>query len=305
VFFCGGRRPALPALTSDWPPPPRAGSSAYPATLFTDAPPEVLWDAVAGLSDAAPAASPALQPAPAPLLELRGVALQTPGEGRLIATGLTLVLAAGEHLAITGPNGAGKSTLLRALCGLHPLLRGAAAVAGRPAAAAAAAAGGAALVAFLPQRPLAAPGAALWHQLAYPSADRPPDAELLPLLQAVGLLGLLRRAGGSLDAPPAQGCWAAALSPGELQRLGIARVLRRRPALALLDEATSAVGAADAEALHALLAAQGVTCVSVRQGGAGAGDRWHLQLGGAQGAPCGWRLRGGQPAAAPGGGCLG
>ena len=89
---------------------------------------------------------------------------------------------------------------------------------------------------FVPQRPLAAPGAALWQQLCYPGSDsgsgsssscqptRPPDWELLELLRRVGLRHLLDRTGGSFQAPVD---WGAQLSPGELQRLAVARVLYR------------------------------------------------------------------------------
>lgn len=143
-----------------------------------------------------------------------------------------------------GPNGCGKSTLIKALSGLHPLAAGTAHLLG-----AAAAEGG---VLFIPQRPLAAPGSALWQQLCYPggsgsdagssdggssdggsseqqgqqakAVQRAPDAELAVLLERVGLQYLLARVGGSFEAPAD---WAAMLSPGELQRLAVARVLHR------------------------------------------------------------------------------
>ena len=55
------------------------------------------------------------------------------------------------------------------------------------------------------------------------------------------------------------------LSPGELQRLSIARVLHHRPLLALLDEPISAVGAAmGRQLLHALRQA-GVSLVTLGQ----------------------------------------
>jgi ABC-type uncharacterized transport system fused permease/ATPase subunit len=108
---------------------------------------------------------------------------------------------------------------------------------------------------FVPQRPLAAPGAALWQQICYPddnlasnglqqhsssagdsnsssgSSARsgrggvpPGDAELSCLLGRVGLLYLLDRVGGSFWQAAN---WDAMLSPGELQRLAVARVLYR------------------------------------------------------------------------------
>lgn len=141
-----------------------------------------------------------------------------------------------------GPNGCGKSTLVKALCGLHILSNGSLQMAPAAPGSAADAAG----VMFVPQRPLAAPGSALWQQLCYPGDQssssgrgssssagqgavlraerRPPDAQLLSLLRRVGLEYLLQRVGGSFDAPAD---WGAMLSPGELQRLAVARVLRR------------------------------------------------------------------------------
>ena len=139
-----------------------------------------------------------------------------------------------------GPNGCGKSTLVKALCRLHPL-----------------AAGHVLLVAagpqppghgvmFVPQRPLAAPGAALWQQICYPGSgepcnssakgqqqqqqqqeqeqQQPSERELLALVEQVGLRYLLDRVGGSFQAAAD---WGAQLSPGELQRLAVARVLYR------------------------------------------------------------------------------
>lgn len=141
-----------------------------------------------------------------------------------------------------GPNGCGKSTLVKALCRLHPLASGQARVGGEGGAG-----GGGAM--FLPQRPLAAPGTALWQQLCYPGSDAPSDScvqqqqqqeertegpgpekqapsdsYLLALLERVGLQYLLDRVGGSFQAAAD---WGAQLSPGELQRLAVARVLHR------------------------------------------------------------------------------
>lgn len=148
-----------------------------------------------------------------------------------------------RYLPPAGPNGCGKSTLIKALCGLHRLSAGSIHLQDASLHRSAGLQG----TMFVPQRPLAAPGSALWQQLCYPGADggsaasscgtstairldrqqqavRPPDAHLLSLLRRVGLEYLLERVGGSFEAPAD---WAAMLSPGELQRLTIARVLHR------------------------------------------------------------------------------
>jgi len=50
------------------------------------------------------------------MLEIEGLAVER--EERLLFSGLSVKLSAGEGLHIVGKNGAGKTTLLRALCGL-------------------------------------------------------------------------------------------------------------------------------------------------------------------------------------------
>ncbi|KAL4860116.1 ATP-binding cassette sub-family D member 4 [Chlorella vulgaris] len=210
--------------------------------------------------------------------------------GVMVVSDLSLDLHAGQHLLIAGPNGCGKSTLVKALCRLHPLAAGQARVGGEGGAG-----GGSAM--FLPQRPLAAPGTALWQQLCYPGSDAPgdsclqqqqqqqqqqqertegqgpqelapSDSYLLALLERVGLQYLLDRVGGSFQAAAD---WGAQLSPGELQRLAVARVLHRCPAVAVLDEPTSAVSEDAAAQLYGQLHAAGVTCISIGQ------DSLHLR----------------------------
>lgn len=83
--------------------------------------------------------------------------------------------------------------------------------------------------------------------------------------------------------------WASILSPGEQQRLGIARVLYHRPAIAFLDESTSAVTEATEYKVYALMRATGVTVVGV--GHRASLRRLHqrvLALGGAPGGE--WEL---------------
>ncbi|KAL4860115.1 ATP-binding cassette sub-family D member 4 [Chlorella vulgaris] len=273
---------------------PTHGTSAYPVTLFTNAPPADLERALAAVSDTPPATlllaggSRSLSAA-LPLLSLQHLTVCN-AAGVMVVSDLSLDLHAGQHLLIAGPNGCGKSTLVKALCRLHPLAAGQARVGGEGGAG-----GGSAM--FLPQRPLAAPGTALWQQLCYPGSDAPgdsclqqqqqqqqqqqertegqgpqelapSDSYLLALLERVGLQYLLDRVGGSFQAAAD---WGAQLSPGELQRLAVARVLHRCPAVAVLDEPTSAVSEDAAAQLYGQLHAAGVTCISIGQ------DSLHLR----------------------------
>ncbi len=83
------------------------------------------------------------------------------------------------------------------------------------------------------------------------------------------------------------------LSPGELQRLSIARVLCHRPLLALLDEPISAVSAAmGRHLLHALRQA-GISLITFGQEGCAALHDTHdlvVGLGGARTKPASGRV---------------
>ncbi|MGR3651077.1 MAG: ATP-binding cassette domain-containing protein, partial [Roseovarius sp.] len=52
------------------------------------------------------------------LLSLRDLSVRL--RGRVILTGVTLDMGAGEFIGLIGPNGAGKTTLMRAALGLLP-----------------------------------------------------------------------------------------------------------------------------------------------------------------------------------------
>jgi ATP-binding cassette subfamily D (ALD) protein 4 len=171
-------------------------------------------------------------PADGPLLEVEGLTVRVPGEGRTLVTALSLTLRPGESLLVTGPSSAGKTSLLRALRGLWP--RPAASVRLR------------APFAFLPQRPFLGDGR-LGDLLAGPGA------ELEAVLAVCELVGLVARLG-----PDHEADWCEALTPGEQQRVAWAQLLLARPALALVDEATSAVGEELEGALYTAALARGV-----------------------------------------------
>ena len=165
-------------------------------------------------------------------LQVHDLHLQRP-DGQLLVAGLDLDLHAGQALLVRGPSGCGKTTLLRALAGLWPYADGRVA---RPT-------GHQAL--FLAQRPYL-PLGDLRSALAYPTEPGDDRERMQRVLEQVCLPHLANR----LDEP---GDWSRVLSLGEQQRLAFARLLYNRPAVAFLDESSSAMDEGLEQALYTLL----------------------------------------------------
>lgn len=179
------------------------------------------------------------------VLSTRGLVLALPS-GALLLQVPDIRIAHGQRWLFSGPSGSGKSTLLRALAGLWDFGGGSIHI--RPGTA----------VLFVSQRSYL-PLGRLRDVLAYPdTAEVHGDAAYTDALQAVGLGTFV--AALDEDAP-----WTQRLSPGEQQRLAFARVLLRRPALLVLDEATSSLDAAAEAHLYALVLERlpGLTLVSI------------------------------------------
>lgn len=266
---------------------PQHGVHTYPATFFTTAPLVHVHAAIAAACELCADAATQIPQAvrDAPLLTVRDVTVAEGGPGaglpaaprRCAACGVSLSLRRGQHIVVQGAPGVGKSTLLLALRGLVPLAAGEVAW------------GPHVRALFVPQGALQAPCTSLHAQLAYPSQTPCTDEEVKALLDAVGLGYLWGRA-ADLSGADVQ----LRLSAGEMQCLAVARVLRARPQVALLDEAFAAVPA-DVEArLMQALTDAGVSTVLVshREATARAASAvltlgWHL--------PNGWVLDCGQP----------
>jgi putative ABC transport system ATP-binding protein len=163
-----------------------------------------------------------------------------------VLRGVSLLVTAGERLAILGPSGSGKSSLMAVLAGLEQASSGKVMVAGADFSAldedglARARRGriGIVLQAFhLIPTMTAIENVAVPLELAG-IAD--PEGKARAELQAVGL-------GHRLDHYPTQ------LSGGEQQRVGLARAIAARPALIFADEPTGNLDEATGEAVVALL----------------------------------------------------
>ncbi len=143
-------------------------------------------------------------------------------------------IRSGERTLLTGPSGSGKSTLFRAIAGIWPFGTGSIAIPSR------------ATLMMLPQRPYF-PVGTLKAAIAYPAeASAFSPEQVGETLGAVGLPKLALR----LDE---DAHWNRTLSPGEQQRLGIARALLHKPQYLFLDEATASLDEPSEAALYQLL----------------------------------------------------
>ena len=159
--------------------------------------------------------------------------------GRLVVSGCSFTLEAGEALAVTGPNGAGKSTLLRAIAGLLPLASG-----------------------RLALTPVGEAGLAEQaHYLGHANALK----GALTARENLDLWAALLRSPGAAHSLHAEAALAtvglahvaalstAYLSAGQKRRVALARLLVARRPLWLLDEPAAALDAAAQKTLEALI----------------------------------------------------
>lgn len=154
-------------------------------------------------------------------------------------TDINFEVKQGSITAFVGHSGAGKSTLVDLILGLQAPNSGSITIGGLPSKLYREV-GGAAL-AYVPQRPGLIAGSILENIVLDPN-DTVPDMdglmrsiEIAQLAEWVDQLpeGLNTRVGSQNDS----------LSGGQIQRLGIARALYRKPGVLILDEATSALDA--------------------------------------------------------------
>ncbi|WP_425555857.1 ABC transporter ATP-binding protein [Kitasatospora nipponensis] len=170
---------------------------------------------------------------------------------RQVLSGVDLDIRRGSLTAVVGPSGCGKTTLLRALAGLHPAGAGTLALDGRPLSGTLRRRTRDQLrcIQLVPQNPLGAlnPARTVAGALTRPlelHGSTPREqraARVAELLTAVGL---------PTDFSTR---YPHELSGGQRQRVSIARALAAEPAVLLCDEVTSALDAATADGVMALL----------------------------------------------------
>jgi PrtD family type I secretion system ABC transporter len=200
-----------------------------------------------GALDAAP--STLALPAPTGLLRAENLVWRAPGSERLVLAGVSLQLDVGESLVVVGPSGAGKSTLLRVLAGLWRPTAGTVRL-------------DAADIARWPREDLG-------PHIGYV----PQDVELFPgtIAENIARLG---EADGTLVTRAAKAAGVhemilalpdgydtsieptgILLSPGQRQRIALARALYGEPKVLLLDEPNSNLDGAGEQALGLAIAA--------------------------------------------------
>jgi putative ATP-binding cassette transporter len=201
-------------------------------------------------------------------LELDDVEVRTPQGVRLVDP-LDVRLDTGESLVITGGSGCGKTTLLRSLAQLWPFTSG---TVRSPAE-------GTMFLSQMPYMPLGD----LRTVISYPAAAGEfDDAAIQVALDMVALGHLSSRLDEVAD-------WTKVLSPGEQQRIAVARVLLAKPKVVFLDESTSALDEGQEYALYRTLRTVLPDCIVVSVSHCSAVEQLHDRrlalLGGGQ-----WRL---------------
>jgi ATP-binding cassette, subfamily B, bacterial len=203
-------------------------------------------------------------PAAGPAARLRGqIELEQAGYrydpyGPLVLHGITAVIQPGQRVAIVGSTGSGKTTLGMLLTGLYPPAAGQISFDGQPAARLDLSQVRAQLGVVL-QEPFIFSGTIqeniTLHDPGIPASEVERAARLAGLHDEITATPL-----GYATRLAQRG---AGLSGGQRQRLALARALARRPAILILDEATSHLDAVTEARVHANLARERCTQIVI------------------------------------------
>src|ERR1043166_8701618 len=175
--------------------------------------------------------------------------------------GATLALAGvdfdvmpGEIHALVGENGAGKSTLIRILAGVHRPERGTVEVDGQPCHFTGPQAAIAAGIVTIPQELRLVPTLGVAENISLGDLPVRRLLGLIPTIDRTRMREDARRVLAQLDFSPDLDAPAGSLSFAERQLVMIAKALRRRCRVLILDEPTAALEKREIERLFAVLA---------------------------------------------------
>ncbi|HEX7053983.1 MAG TPA: type I secretion system permease/ATPase [Burkholderiales bacterium] len=200
---------------------------------------------------------PTALPSPEGRLAAENVVFGLKGAERPILRGVSFQLAPGESLGVIGPSGSGKSTLARLMVGVWRPVAGHMRLDGADVAAWERAELGP-HIGYLPQDVALFPGTVAQNVARLAGSD---DAEVIRAAKRAHAHEMILRLPKGYDTEVAGG-----LSPGQRQRIGLARGLYGDPRLVVLDEPNASLDSEGEQALLRALAglkADGVTVVII------------------------------------------
>jgi PrtD family type I secretion system ABC transporter len=219
------------------------------------------WQRLQKLFEASPEAAPATElPAPRGAISVEQVTHAFPRAERPVLRGLSFSLPAGESLGVIGPTAAGKSTLARLLVGIWKPFSGAVRLDGVDVATWDRAQLGP-YVGYVPQT-VELFGGSIADNIA--RLGEPDSAAVVRAAQRAHAHDMILRLPKGYDSDSGQA--GESLSPGQRQRIALARALYGDPRLVVLDEPNANLDAdGDEGLLRALqgLKQDGVTVVIV------------------------------------------
>lgn len=181
-----------------------------------------------------------------PEIVLKDVTISTPDDTLLIDK-TNMVIKQGESVLIRGPQASGKSALLNAIIGTWPFGSG---EIERP---------DLRDVMIITQQPFMQP-MTLRQALSYPAVDKSEssDERLKEILRLVDLEDLVLADKKNLGFDTVQN-WREILSLSQQQRLGLARIINKKPKYCLIDEASNSMEAENEKLLFTLFKTLGTT----------------------------------------------
>ena len=240
---------ALTALATSFLTPVTSLVQSTQQLQLLDAYVERLTDVLDAERERAPDVSRAARPARlSGRIDVRGLSYRFSADGPLIVDDVSFSVSPGEKIGIVGPTGSGKSTIFMLLLGLYQPTAGEILYDGVP------------LADLDPRDVRRWCGVVLQEAAAFAGSFRSnillnlPGAGLDEMVAAAEIAGLaseIRRLPMKYETRIAEG--GSNLSGGQRQRLAIARAVVRKPAILLLDEASSHLDVASEAELNANL----------------------------------------------------